>query len=188
MNEHLKRFLFVVGFCIFISGCATAAPTQSSNHVRAHYVITATDDFIINVYQNGVLVPDSKRELVAEIFGATVERINIEVQKGDWLVFNVVSDRMRWGGAQSFIAAGVLATNKFGFVTTLSSGNWSVCDDFNSVSRFIAEKDYDHDHRPISADHWEAGIKCLKQYAGDEWKGEPLWGWSPNTWIKVNVK
>ena len=139
MEEHLQRIFLIASFFVFVTGCATADPT-SVKHVRAHYVVTATDDFIINIYQNGMLVPDSKRELVEEVFGATVERINIEVQKGDWLVFNVVSDRMRWSGAKSFMAAGVLTTNNFGFVTTLSSGNWCVCDDLVSVPRFIAEK------------------------------------------------
>jgi hypothetical protein len=189
MKKHVVQLFLTVGFCVFASGCATASPTNSTKNIRAHYVVTVTDDFIVDVYQNGVRVPDAKRELVAEVFGATAERINIEVQKGDWLVFNVVNDRMRWGGARTFMAAGILTTNKFGFSTSLSSKNWSVCDDLDSVSRFIAEKDYFHDHRPKPIEHpWQDGLKYMKQIAGDEWNGDAIWGWSPNTWIKITVK
>jgi hypothetical protein len=187
--KNLFQLFLTVTLCIFANGCATASPMSSEKNIRAHYVVTVTDDFIVDVYQNGVRVPDTKRELVAEVFGATAERIDIAVQKGDWLVFNVVNDRMRWGGAQSFEAAGVLTTNKFGFVTSLSSNGWSVCDDLASVPRFIAEKDYFQDHRPMIPEHpWQDGIKYMKQFAGDKWNGDSIWGWSPNTWIKVVVK
>lgn len=186
MKNFVQLFVTVL-ICIFASGCATAQ-TNSSKNIRANYVVTVTDDFIVDVYQNGVRVPDEKRELAAEVFGATAERIHIKVQKGDWLVFNVVSDRMRWNGARSFMAAGILESNKFGFVTSLSK-NWCVCDDLNSVQRFIAEKNYFQDHRPMTPENpWQDGFKYMKQFAGEKWDGQPIWGWSPNTWIKVIVK
>jgi hypothetical protein len=187
--KNLFQLFLTASLCIFANGCATASPTNSTKNIRAQYVVTVTDDFIVDVYQNGVRVPDEKRELVAEVFGATAERIHIQVQKGDWLVFNVVSDRMRWGGVRTFMAAGVLATNKFGFSTSLSSKNWSVCDDLDSAHRFIAEKNYFQDHRPMPIEQpWQDGPKYMKQFAGNEWSGDPIWGWSPNTWIKVIVK
>lgn len=50
--------------------------------VRARYQITVADDFIIDIYHNGRAVPDSKREVIEELYGATAERVNIEVCKG----------------------------------------------------------------------------------------------------------
>lgn len=57
----------------------------------AQYVYTVADDFIVEVYYNGERVPDERRHLQFERFGATGERIDTPVHKGDWLVFNVVN-------------------------------------------------------------------------------------------------
>ena len=151
--------------------------------------MTAADDFIVDVYHNGRPVPDARRELLVERFGATVEKINIEVRQGDWLVFNVVNNRIRWGGANYFGVAGCLSTNEFGFVTRSDTRDWSVCDTPADVDRFISDKAY-FQHRParVSTAPWGEGTEYMKQFAGDTWNGEPLWGDSRNTWIKVIVK
>jgi hypothetical protein len=51
-------------------------------------------------------VPDSKRTLLVERFGTTAEWIDVDVKRGDWLVFNVVNNRMRWGGCSYVAVAG----------------------------------------------------------------------------------
>ncbi len=157
--------------------------------VRAHYVITVADDFVVEVYHNGQMVPHSKRELLSECFGATAERINIEVRSGDWLVFNVVNNRMRWGGAYYFAAAGCLERNAFGFVSDLQTGDWSACDTFGDVDRFITDKDYFH-HRAAQeiSQTWQDGKGLMQQFAGESWAGTPIWGATRNTWIKLNVR
>ena len=73
----------------------------------ADTLITVADDFIVDVYHNGVLVPDDRRELIQEIHRATVERIKANVRQGDWLVFHVVNNKMRWGGASYFAVKGL---------------------------------------------------------------------------------
>jgi len=35
------------------------------------------------------------------------ERTNIQVRHGDWLVFHVANNRLRWGGSYYFAAAGL---------------------------------------------------------------------------------
>ena len=45
-------------------------------------LFTVADDFVVDVYHNGVKVPDAKRTLLHEVFGATAERIDIEVRRG----------------------------------------------------------------------------------------------------------
>lgn len=164
------------------------AKKQQTN-LRAKYLITTTDDFIVDIYHNGKHVPDSKRVLEHEIFGATVERINIEVHSGDWIVFNVVNNRMRWGGAQFFGAAGCFTNNEFGFVSKAEDGNWSVCDSPGDVDAFISEPTYLR-HRPAKKIEaaWDQGVARMKDYAGDRWEGDAIWGNSRNTWIKVNVE
>src|SRR5947207_11914800 len=87
---------------------AQPAPTRPGD-LRASYLITVADDFVADAYRNGRPIPDAKRQLLEDRFGATVERINTEVRKGDWLVFNVVNDRLRWGGAYYFAVAGCFA-------------------------------------------------------------------------------
>ena len=89
--------------CIFSRARAVSTgcvPTQPGAHaadarVRAHQVITVTDDFVVDVYHNGVRVPDPKRKLLLDRFGATVESSRLEVLRGDWLVFHVVNNRLR---------------------------------------------------------------------------------------------
>src|SRR3954451_17644250 len=81
-------------------------PTDPRGPVIADRIFAVADDFIVDVYHNGVKVPDAKRMLLVEVHGATAERIDIEVREGDWLVFNVVNNRLRWGGCSYFRVAG----------------------------------------------------------------------------------
>ena len=168
---------------------ASPSPTPAPAPARAKYLITAADDFIVDVYHNGKSVPDSKRTLLREIHGATVERIDVEVKPGDWLVFNVVNNRMRWGGARYFGVAGCYAQNEFGFVSRPDQGSWSVCDAPRDVDRFISEKTYLR-HQPAQEikEPWGAGDELMREYAGSSWQGAPVWGHSRNTWIKMIVE
>lgn len=176
--------------CSLVAGCATSQKCERSEvSVRANYVVTVADDFVVDVYLNGIRLPDDKRQMLVELFGATSERVNVQVHEGDWLVFHVVNDRLRWGGNYYFAAAGVLQTNEFGFVSELESGNWSACDDLQKVRRFIEQKNYLQQNKaqPISL-IWQDGTPKIKQLAGESWTGEPLWGLSRDTWLKVVVK
>ncbi len=168
---------------------AAKRPRQQDDVVRAKYLITTTDDFIVDVYHNGKHVPDSKRVLENEIFGATVERINIQVHKGDWIVFNVVNNRMRWGGCAFFGAAGCFTNNEFGFVSKVEDGNWSACDSPADADAFISDPAYLR-HRSVRRPEavWDQGVARMKDHAGDRWNGDAIWGNSRNTWIKVNVE
>ena len=156
--------------------------------IRASYLITVADDFIVDIYHNGRAVPDSKRQMIEERYGATAERINIEVRKGDWLVFNVVNNRLRWGGAAYSAVSGCFAQNEFGFTSSLEDGHWSACDTPHDVDKFVTHRDYltHQPARPISF-VWADGNALMQQFAGDQWKGTSLWGNNRNTWIKVIV-
>lgn len=157
---------------------------------RAKYLITVADDFIVDLYHNGKAVPQSRRSLLEERYGATVERIDIEVKAGDWLVFNVVNNRLRWGGASYFAVAGCFTNDEYGFVSELDSGNWTGCDTLGDADRFITEKTFFR-HRPAQpiAQAWSDGDSLMRQHAGPGWKGAPLWGGtSRNTWVKVIVE
>jgi hypothetical protein len=162
---------------------ANGQPGEQHGKVMATQLFTVTDDFIVDVYRNGVKVPDSKRILLNEVFGATVERIDIEIREGDWLVFNVVNNRLRWGGCSYF---GVTGRGESGvaFTTDLDSGRWSCCDDTEKVSEFISDRDYLAGNRaqPIQ-NPWDQGDSLMNQVA-DGWTGKPLWGKTRNTWIK----
>ncbi len=157
--------------------------SERHGQVLAGRVFTVADDFVIDVYHNGLRVPDAKRTLLEERFGATAERIDVVVRRGDWLVFNVVNNRMRWGGCSYFAAAG-RGDSGVAFTTELSSGRWSHCDDPGRVSRFINDRDFltKDKARPI-ANPWADGDGLMSKVA-DGWGGAPVWGKAPNTWIK----
>ena len=156
--------------------------------LRANYVVVVADDFVVDVFHNGVYVPDSKRRPMLDRFGASVERIDISVSEGDWLVFNVVNNRLRWGGAYYFAAAGCFGKDEFGFVSQLKTAGWSACDSPSDVQRFIGERDYlRHQSAQAVARPWHEGTKLKRKYAGAGWDGEPVWGTRRNTWLKVVV-
>ncbi|MEZ0274592.1 MAG: hypothetical protein ACAH88_06785, partial [Roseimicrobium sp.] len=108
-----------------------------ANALQARHLITVANDYIVEVYKNGKRIPDAQRELLEERFGATVERITVDVRKGDWLVFNVVHNRIRWGGSKYFAVAGRIDDTKIGFVSDPASQQWSVCDDPAKSAEFI---------------------------------------------------
>ena len=163
-------------------------PARPSD-LRAAYLITVADDFIADLYQNGRPIPDTKRQLLEERFGATIERINTTVRKGDWLVFNVVNNRLRWGGAYYFAVAGCFANDEFGFVSRLDDGNWSACDTSADVDRFITRKSYFQQRAAQKISQpWSDGDTLIRHYAGAAWSGAPVWGATRNTWVKVIVE
>jgi hypothetical protein len=164
------------------SGDSPAQPGPSKTApILASTLITVADDFIVDVYHNGVKLPDDRRELVADVYGATVERIKVDVRLGDWLVFNVVNNRMRWSGSSYFAVKG---QGNAGFRTELDLGRWSCCDDPGEVGRFIAERGHFADHRALPiAKPWAEGDTLMKQHS-DGGTAEAIWGGSRNTWIK----
>jgi hypothetical protein len=151
--------------------------------VIANAVYVVADDFVVDVYHNAEKVPDAKRRLLEEIYGATVEKVEIEVREGDWVVFNVVNNRLRWGGCSYFAAAGMKANLGVGFVSESQSGRWVACDDPGSVAAFVNYPEgIAKPARRIEA-KWDQGDSRMNGIT-DGWKGEAVWGDSRNTWIK----
>lgn len=191
IKPTMKTRSSATAFCLFCAFMALFVflARADEEDVVANYVITSADDFVIDVYHNGQPVPECRRHLLSERFGATSERIDLQVCRGDWIVFHVVSDPMRWGGVRYFAAAGLLDKNKFGFVSHPDSRNWSACDDPAHVGQFIRRKNFMNDHpaQRITA-LWQDGQGLMKQFAGDAWSGEPLWGASRDTWLKIIVE
>jgi len=165
------------------AGPAAGQPTGRPGAVIANHVFTAADDFVVEVYHNGLRVPEGQRTLLLEQFGASAERVDVQVREGDWLVFNVVNNRLRWGGASYF---GVVGRGDAGiaFTTELKSGRWSCCDDPAKVNRFVTDRDYltEAKAQPIT-NPWGGGDAMITGVA-DGWGGTPLWGKTRNTWVK----
>lgn len=166
-----------------------APPAAAAPAVRAKYLISVADDFVVDVYLNGKVIPDASRHLLDEQFGATVERIDVTIHQGDWLVLNVVNNRFRWDGVRYFGLAGCFAKDEFSFVSDPEGRNWSVCDDPADVADFISDPIFGAHRRALPVSHeWKDGTPLMKRYAGASWDGKALWGESRNTWIKVQVQ
>ncbi len=174
---------------IFMRGALDDSGVVSQAVQRAAYLVTTTDDFIVDIYLNGKPVPDSRRTMLEERFGATVERIDVQVRRGDWIVFNVVNNRLRWGGARYFGVAGCFAQDDFGFVSDRASRQWSACDDPRAAHSFIARRSYQA-RCPVEVidNPWSEGDALMRRHAGAHWSGTPVWGRGRNTWIKVVVE
>jgi hypothetical protein len=146
------------------------------------------DDFVVDVFQNGHRVPDSARSMSAEVFGAIGEHTKIHVRAGDWLVFNVANNRLRWGGVYYFGVAGVREDGSLAFVSE-ESPQWSVCEDPGLVSRFIAEPDFLATNRAQRIPKPWAGGDGMITAKVQNWNGHAIWG-SPtnrNIWLKYRV-
>ena len=160
--------------------------------VIANCVYTVADDFVVEVYHNGERVPDAKRSLQLEIHGASIEKVDIEVRRGDWLVFNVVNNRFRWDGASYFAAAGMMEEPgkepRRGFTTEVTTGSWSACDDIAAVPGFIADPLSDAARLAnVIEKQWDLGKAHMDRIAGN-WMGSAIWGSSRNTWIKYRAR
>lgn len=163
-------------------------PPLDQGPVQTDHLIAVVDDFIVDIYHNGERVPDSKRTLLNEIHGATVEKIDVQLRKGDWLVFNVVNNRLRWNGARYFAVAGIKEGAGTAFTTDSNTGSWSRCDNPSQVSAFVADPQFLARQLVYGIDvPWDHGNALMNQYA-DGWKGTPVWGENRNTWIKFVMK
>ena len=170
---------------------ATPADGQAPGKLIAKQVLVSADDFVVEVHHNGKPVPLERRKMTSENYGATAEAIDVEVREGDWLVFHVVCNRLRWEGARYFAAAGRGEDGaSVTFTTELTSGRWSACDEPGDVPRFLAEREFKADARALAIKNpWGGGDGPMQQMLGDTpWKGTPLWGQAPSTWIKFVAK
>lgn len=147
------------------------------------------DDFVTEIYHNGKPVPTADRKLQNEIYGAQVERVTLTLRPGDWVVFNVVNNRLRWGGAYYFAAAAVDVDGLAVFSSQTGDGNWSACDDVAQIARFVGERDHLRDHKPQPVKkEWDQGDHHIHRLCPD-FTGEAIWGdpESKSTWIKFVV-
>lgn len=156
-----------------------------SHAMQARHLITVANDYIVEVYKNGKRLPDAKRELLEERFGATAERITVDVRKGDWLVFQVVHNRIRWGGSKYFAVAGLVDDTQIGFVSDPASQQWGVCDDPVKSVEFVRSRDAGMEVRAGAiANPWGEGDMYMTKFVGSGYAGKPLWGGAASTWIK----
>jgi hypothetical protein len=172
---------------------STTRPTPATTDPNAPVIATSlclgADDFVVDVFHNGHRVPDEDRKMTSEVYGAISERTTVTVREGDWLVFNVVNNRLRWNGAYYFGVAGVDDDNTAVFASEVSE-QWSVCEDPGDVPRFIADPRYLADRAVQRIEKpWNGGDKMIHSKVKG-WSGYPIWG-SPtnrNIWIKYQVK
>ncbi|HMJ64798.1 MAG TPA: serine/threonine-protein kinase, partial [Candidatus Binatia bacterium] len=166
-----------------LTGASAATPVP----VLATTIYAAVDDFIVDIYHNGQKVADEKRQLINNVFGAVAEKTDVTVREGDWLVFNVVNNRLRWNGAYYFAVAGMTESNTIAFATDLTNGRWSVCDDPTEAARFIAKAEHLAINPPKPIDRpWHYGDTLMTSMAKG-WQGQPIWGTNRNTWIKFRA-
>ena len=181
--ELQKRFGYTPEKAAAWQAASSAVPETRGARI-ADSIRTVADDFIVNVYHNGEIVPDDKRTLLFEKYGATAERIDVPVRKGDWFVFNVANDRLRWNGSYYFAAAGMMGTNTIVFQSKVGDGRWSYCDNVDRVSKFIS--DWRERGSPVLAisKPWDQGDDSIKAVTSPSWSGDPIWGQSRLTWIR----
>lgn len=192
MNRREAVRTVVTGAVAAASGAAVAGdpPGVSANKLRAKWLNLCADDFVVEVWKNGRAVPTAKRSLIHEIYGATVERIDMDLIAGDWLVFNVVHNRLRWNGCKFFGFAAMAAEGETSLVSS-DDKEWCCTDDPAEAPRFIREREYlkDRQAKIIAPEvTWDQGYPRLHELCGGKWHGKPIWGSAPSTFLKLRVE
>lgn len=163
-------------------------PVNPDARLVATDLYLGADDFVVDVFHNGQRVPETARRMTAEVYGAIGERVSLPVREGDWLVFNVVNNRLRWGGVHYFGAGGVGEDASLAFVSE-ESPQWSVCEEPGEAPRFIAEPGFQSD-RPVRRIEkpWSGGDKMISSKVPG-WNGHAIWGdpTNRNIWLKFRV-
>jgi hypothetical protein len=150
-------------------------------------MVVVADDFVVDVWVNGKRLPRAARTMLAEVHGAMTERITVDLDPGDWIVFHVVANRLRWGGASYFGAYATAPDDSHAFSST-TRANWSYCDDLPRVAAFIAERDAGADQLVRAPENpWHDAEGLWRTHIGRDFPGEPVWGAAPSTWIKCIV-
>ena len=166
----------------------SSAPPNPDAPIVATDLFIGADDFVVDVFHNGHRVPDEARKMNSEVYGAIGERTTVTVREGDWLVFNVANNRLRWSGAYYFGVAGVTEDGSVAFVSE-ESDRWSVCEDPGQVPRFIADPKFLAGNAVQRIEKpWSGGDKMIKSKVKG-WSGYAIWG-SPtnrNIWLKFRV-
>ena len=80
MKIHTTTLSLTLAFFVLAGDTPESQVAEVNSDQRAKHLITVADDFIVDVYHNGVRVADGKRRLLVERFGATVERITADVR------------------------------------------------------------------------------------------------------------
>ena len=161
-----------------------------TDDILAKWLVVVANDFVIDVYINGQRIPKERRKLLLDRFGASVEKVDVTVNPGDWLVFRVAYNQLRRRGSKYFAVAGCLDDKRFGFESSSTSTQWAVCDDPTHAKEFISMRHcpVGIEKRAIPIDHpWEKGMKFMRRYGGANFSGKPLWGHEPSTWIKFRA-
>ena len=163
------------------------AATRESREdkVLATRLVTVADDFVVEVYRNGERVGDDHRELLEEVFGATVEQLDLHVREGDWLVFHVVNNHLRWNGTKYFAVTGLGNGGDHAIVSDPASPNWFCCDDASNAKDFIENREAGTAHKAQEVKNpWQDGDALMLKHAGEGAPAKPLWGQANSTWIK----
>lgn len=165
-----------------------AKPDPTPPGLVARSLTVVAKDFVIEAYKNGERLTQAQRKMVLDRFGATAEKIKIDVHAGDWLVFHVAHNRLRHKGTKYFGVTGHLNEEQVGFVSRANSPDWSVCDQAAQSHEFIHFRNAGTEARAIPiARPWEEGRKFMNKYSGHEFSGDAIWGTAPSTWIKYVV-
>ena len=182
-RSAVKLILFIACLCVW--GVLRPA-TAMADELVASNVVVAADDFVINVYHNGQIVPDTHFKLENEIYGATVMRIRMDIHPGDWIVFEVANDRFRWDGNCAFAAAGLKDNGQTAFASDTDSGHWSACDSTDKASHFISDAAYGADSGVVVPRRpWTRAADEVRKLCPD-WQGKIIWCDSDarHIWIK----
>jgi len=151
--------------------------------VVAQELYIVTDGVVAEIYHNGKPVPLTRRGIMKEVDGATAERVDLFVHEGDWLVFHVVTNRLRRERGGYFAVAGERPGSP-GFASNLTTGGWLANDDPSQAAAFI--DDPHAGFRPVVPfeQKWTGGDALMESVLHHEWTGSAVWGKAPSTWIK----
>ncbi|MEM9283455.1 MAG: hypothetical protein AAGA96_16650 [Verrucomicrobiota bacterium] len=157
------------------------------SHSIARELTVVAKDFVIEIYHNGRRLHKDERRLILDRFGATAEKVTVDVKPGDWLVFHVAVNRLRHGGSRYFGVTGHLDANRIGFTSQVSEA-WSSCDYPSLAPNFIQFREAGTESRVVKIEKkWHEGKEYMEEFSDTPWQGDAIWGTAASTWLKFCV-
>lgn len=164
---------------VCVTGKERAAPPPM---VASHLDVTAAS-FVVEVWVNGHKLDRGARQLINSDAGATSERIHVDLEAGDWIVFHVVANPFDHVPPYLWVR-GVAPDGTTAFASNTQK-HWTCCDDPSGAAKFIADPDAPGAGPVIGvAPRFQ---QFLLDDSADTQADEPVWGGQPSTWIKYVV-
>ncbi len=147
------------------------------DHAIARHLVVVTDGVELKVTVRGSKLGLFERHPLPAPAGVHAERVDVDLEAGGWLGFEVESARKDARGRPEcrLAVAGLDGGGRLAFATRRASKAWAVCTDDFDIPWFLDQPRVEGDRRAAGPPHtWQDGLAVLRDQVPG-WAGDALW-------------